>query len=138
MSHFTPAPALVGGALIGLAAAMLLVLRGQIAGISGIVAGAFQRDGAWRAAFLAGMVAAGVAAALLLPARFGAPAVGTGVVLVGGVLAGLGARISGGCTSGHGVCGLGRLSRRSLVAVVTFMAVGVGTATLVRLVGGGA
>ena len=127
MENFTPIPALLGGVLIGLASTWLLAANGRIAGISGIMHGLVVRtagDAAWRAWFIAGLIAAGVLwhALGLAPApRQGFP---LGWALAGGLLVGFGTRLSNGCTSGHGVCGLARLSRRSLVAVVTFMVAG--------------
>ena len=127
---------LAGGILIGLAAAMLLLATGRIAGISGILGGLLAHrkggDSAWRFAFLAGLVAA--------PLVYGAfaelPAVqvdaGTGTLIAAGLLVGVGTRYGSGCTSGHGVCGLSRLSPRSLVATLCFMAAGVATVAFVR------
>ena len=117
--------ALLGGALIGAAASGLLLFNGRIAGISGIVAGLLPprgREGAWRLSFVLGLLAGG---ALLraVPGAFGGPHPRSLAVLgVAGMLVGLGTRISGGCTSGHGVCGLSRRSSRSLAATATFMA----------------
>jgi uncharacterized membrane protein YedE/YeeE len=125
--------ALLGGALIGLASALLLVTHGRIAGISGIAGGLVEAgtpDRAWRLAFVVGLVAAGVVASACAPAAIGSPTRSTLVVIVAGLLVGYGARQGGGCTSGHGVCGLSRGSARSLVAVVTFMATGAITAML--------
>jgi uncharacterized protein len=135
---------LAGGIMIGLAAAMLLLFNGRIAGISGILGGllarAFQRapvagprdDTAWRIAFLAGLFGAP-----LLYAGFAAlPAVqvdaGYGTLIAAGLLVGLGTRYASGCTSGHGVCGIARLSPRSLLATITFMAAGFATVAIVR------
>jgi len=133
---------LAGGVLIGLAAAALLALEGRIAGVSGILAGAISprtRAKAWRVAFLAGLVVGGVAAFALAPAAFTAPVLrAPALLVVGGLAVGVGTRISGGCTSGHGVCGIGRLSKRSLVATLTFMATGAASVLAVRLLGGGA
>jgi len=133
-------PALAGGVLIGLAATLLLWLNGRVAGVSGILAGVlFPRPGevAWRVAFLAGLVAAGAAAIALLPGiatpRTGFPPL---ALVAAGLLVGFGASLGNGCTSGHGVCGLGRLSTRSLVAVLTFMATAVATTWVVRHAGG--
>jgi uncharacterized membrane protein YedE/YeeE len=132
-----------GGILIGLSAAMLLLMNGKIAGISGIVGGLFgppaAGDGAWRVAFVAGLVTAGAIATVAAPALIGSPAVRSPAALVvAGLLVGLGTRIGNGCTSGHGVCGLGRLSRRSLAATATFMASGALTVLVSRhLVGDG-
>ena len=129
-------PALAGGMLIGLAATLLLWSIGRIAGISGIVNGiasGARGDRAWRVAFLAGMMAAGAVtlhffADLPPQARTGEMP----VLLAAGFLVGFGTRMGNGCTSGHGVCGLGRLSWRSLAAVLTFMAAGVVTVTVLR------
>jgi uncharacterized membrane protein YedE/YeeE len=126
---FTPLPALIGGALIGLSASTLLVFDGRVAGISGILGGLFRPragEAAWRVAFLAGLLAAGVLLSRLVPAAVApreAGVHGIGLV-VAGLLVGVGTQLGGGCTSGHGVCGLSRWSARSLVAVVTFIATG--------------
>lgn len=129
--HFTPASALAGGALIGLAAALLILLEGRIAGISGIIGGLLQSpprgDSAWRLAFALGLVAAPLlyrAVAALPESRIDA---GWGMLVVAGLLVGFGSRIGSGCTSGHGVCGLSRLSPRSLVATLVFMSTGFAT-----------
>lgn len=128
--------ALTGGVLIGLSATLLLWLNGRVAGISGMVNGLlFPRTGevAWRALFLAGLIAAAGLYMSLVPS---APLPRTdfsraGLVLAG-LLVGFGTRMGNGCTSGHGVCGLGRLSARSLAAVVTFMAAAIATTFVVR------
>jgi uncharacterized membrane protein YedE/YeeE len=116
---------LFGGVLIGLSATGLLLFNGRIAGISGIVNGLTRRssgaDWAWRAAFVVGLVAAGGIAMHLLHQATPSPA-RLPVLLLAGVLVGFGTSLGGGCTSGHGVCGLGRFSRRSLAAVLTFVA----------------
>lgn len=132
--------ALGGGVLIGLAATLLLWVNGRVAGVSGIVAGVLfprRAEVAWRLAFLAGLVLAGGAAIALLPGiatpRTGFP---PALLVVAGLLVGFGASLGNGCTSGHGVCGLGRLSKRSLVAVATFMATAMVTTWLVRHVWG--
>jgi uncharacterized membrane protein YedE/YeeE len=125
--------ALLGGALIGSGSALLLLTHGRIAGISGIAGGLLQRataDRAWRLAFLAGLVVAGAAAAAVLPAAIGAPVRPLAAIVVAGLLVGFGTRLGNGCTSGHGVCGLSRLSVRSLAAVATFMATGAITAMI--------
>lgn len=116
--------ALIGGALIGVAASLALLLHGRIAGISGTVARAFSGDGGrgFRVPFLAGFVAVGAIAAVVTPSAFGAPIRETWVLAIAGLLVGVGTGLSNGCTSGHGVCGIARLSPRSLVAVLTFMA----------------
>jgi uncharacterized membrane protein YedE/YeeE len=124
MENFTPASALIGGVVIGGAASLFLLLNGRVAGISGILGGLLspvRGDVTWRLAFLVGLVAGGFAWTLAAP---GAPLTieaGLPLLIVGGFLTGLGARLGGGCASGHGVCGLGRLSKRSFVAVATFM-----------------
>lgn len=130
--------ALAGGALIGLASALLLLTHGRVAGISGILGSLLPpaAPGAgWRASFLGGMLVAGAVAAAVAPGQLAASPRSTGLVVVAGLLVGFGTRMGSGCTSGHGVCGLARLSSRSLVAVVTFIATGVLT---VFLVGGAA
>lgn len=134
-SHFTPWASLAGGALIGVAAAMLVLLNGRIAGISGIVGGLLAPrggDAGWRVAFVAGLLAAPLLAALvdLLPAaRIDAS---LGALAAAGVLVGAGTSYGSGCTSGHGVCGLSRLSPRSLVATAAFMAAGMATVFVAR------
>jgi hypothetical protein len=125
--------ALLGGALIGAASALLLLTHGRVAGISGIT-GALLRtdtpDRGWRLAFLAGMVLAGVVAAAVQPTAVGASVRSLPAVVGAGLLVGFGARLGSGCTSGHGVCGLSRGSTRSLAAVLTFMTTGALTAVL--------
>ncbi len=123
--------ALLGGGLIGSGSALLLLTHGQIAGISGIAGGLVRRgtgDRAWRLAFLAGLVVAGIVATAVVPGAIGAPVRSLGAMAVAGLLVGFGARLGDGCTSGHGVCGLSRGSVRSLVAVGTFMVTGAITA----------
>lgn len=130
LSAFTPWSALAGGVLIGVAASLLLWFNGRIAGISGIVGALLKPtpgDVAWRIAFIAGLVAAPLLYALfaVLPApRF---EVGTAALVAAGLLVGIGTRYGSGCTSGHGVCGLSRLSPRSAAATVAFMAAGFAT-----------
>ena len=126
MANFTPISAAIGGALIGLSAALLMLLNGRIAGVTGILAGVFDRDGGdrlWRAAFVVGLVAAPLSA---VPLGFAMPALQLPSSLVvtaaAGLLVGFGTRLSNGCTSGHGVCGIARLSPRSLIATGIFMA----------------
>jgi uncharacterized protein len=140
MHDFTPSSALAGGALIGLAASLLLVASGRIAGISGLLGGLLfptRGDVSWRALFLVGMVAAGGIAVAVAPQSFGDSPRGLLALAAAGVLVGVGTRIGNGCTSGHGVCGLSRLSPRSLVATLTFMATGIGTVLLLRVLAGG-
>jgi uncharacterized protein len=132
---FTPWAALSGGALIGLAAVVFALLAGRIAGVSGIVGGLLRPasgDVGWRIAFVAALVLGPLvygAFVHLPPIDIEAP---TGALIAGGMLVGWGTRYGSGCTSGHGVCGLSRLSPRSLVATVTFMAMGFLTAYLAR------
>jgi hypothetical protein len=135
---FTPLASLFGGALIGLAALGVLMLLGRIAGVSGIALAALSPGAppggrGWRLAFLAGLVAAPAlhAAATGAWAEHALPA-GPAVMALAGLLVGFGAALGSGCTSGHGVCGLGRLSRRSLVAVPVFMGVAIATTLVLR------
>jgi uncharacterized membrane protein YedE/YeeE len=145
-ANFTPWQALGGGMLIGLSAALLFVSGGRIAGISGLLGSLVegrQRDVAWRVFFLLGLVAAPGLGWWLLPggwpeSSFSPATPGAWAALgIGGLLVGFGTRLANGCTSGHGVCGLARLSRRSLVAVLCFMASGMATVFLVRHAWGG-
>lgn len=135
------ASALIGGVLIGVSASWLLLFNGRIAGISGIVNGLGPRgagDRGWRVAFLIGLTAAGAISVHLLGQAAASPA-STPVLVVAGLLVGFGTRLGNGCTSGHGVCGLGRLSLRSLAAVSTFMATAFATVFITRhLLGAGA
>jgi uncharacterized membrane protein YedE/YeeE len=128
--------ALAGGALIGLAATLLLLVNGRIAGVSGIAGGLLppaRGDALWRAAFVAGLVAGPlVLAALAGRTGIGAPAASLPTLVVAGLLVGVGTTLGGGCTSGHGVCGLARLAPRSLAATATFMAVAAATVLAVR------
>ncbi|HVL76934.1 MAG TPA: YeeE/YedE thiosulfate transporter family protein [Noviherbaspirillum sp.] len=141
-TNFTPVPALAGGVLIGVAAAMLVLFNGRIAGISGIIGGVLQRsrppgEAGWRLAFLAGLLVA----PLLAAAVTGLPDIridaGAGTLILAGLLVGLGTRYGSGCTSGHGVCGLSRFSPRSLAATMLFMAAGFVTVYVVRHLFGG-
>ncbi|WP_313349230.1 YeeE/YedE family protein [Paracoccus sp. (in: a-proteobacteria)] len=124
MTEFTPVQSLLGGGLIGLAAVLLMALHGRVAGMTGILAGAFasQGDRGWRLAFLAGAVAApGLLAGLGgIRIAFDSP-VPLVMTVLSGLLVGIGVTYSGGCTSGHGVCGMARLSRRSIMATLCFM-----------------
>jgi uncharacterized membrane protein YedE/YeeE len=119
MAPFDPVSALIGGALIGLASVLLMVFTGRIAGISGIAAGLLTMGGdkGWRLAFIAGLIAAPLLGAL---------------VVVAGLLVGFGVRLAGGCTSGHGICGIARFSLRSVVATVVFVATAIVIVTVVR------
>src|SRR5687767_8664720 len=119
--------ALAGGTLIGIAAAGLLLLKGRTAGVSGVLEGVVRLEKGelgWKLAFVAGLLAGGAAMKLLRPESFSTPSGSVALAVVAGLLVGFGTRVGGGCTSGHGVCGIGRLSRRSLVATLVFMAVG--------------
>ena len=125
MHHLTPLSGLAGGALIGLAAAALMMLTGRLAGVSGILGGALQMkpaDQGWRIAFIAGLIAAPLIAAVA-GAPLPRPVMTSSLVLVavGGLLVGFGSRMGNGCTSGHGVCGFARLSTRSIAATAIFM-----------------
>lgn len=134
-SNFTPWSALGGGVLLGLAAALFILASGRILGVSGIVAGLLRPragDAGWRVAFLLGLLAAPVLVLALggrIPARIDA---GWGQLVAAGLLVGLGTSAASGCTSGHGVCGLARLSPRSLVATLAFMATGFATVYVLR------
>jgi uncharacterized protein len=139
MHDFTPIPALAGGALIGLAASLLLVAAGRIAGISGITGGLLfpaRGDVRWRTLFLLGLVAAGIFAVLLAPGSIGTSPRSLPVLAVAGLLVGIGTRLGNGCTSGHGVCGISRLAPRSISATVVFMAAGMLSVLLTRWLGG--
>ncbi|RCW72651.1 YeeE/YedE family protein [Pseudorhodoferax soli] len=132
---FTPYAALAGGALIGLAAAILVLCNGRIAGISGVLGGLLRPSAegvGWRLAFLAGLLAAPMVYALA--AALPRPQIDAGwaTLVAAGLLVGLGTRYGAGCTSGHGVCGLSRLSLRSLVATLAFMGAGFATVYVVR------
>lgn len=141
MENFTPIASSIGGILIGLGAALMLVVNGRIAGISGIFEGVVVPDEgtfAWKSAFIGGLVAGGAAMVLLVPEWFAVEIDRSLAAFVGaGLLVGFGTRLGNGCTSGHGVCGVSRLSRRSIVATATFMAFGAATVFMVRHVLGG-
>lgn len=128
------------GALFGAGAGLLLLATGRIAGVAGVAAGLLRPtrgDWAWRALFVVGLLAGGLISAHLMPDAFAWHRTDTGAAVMGaGVLIGLGARIGNGCTSGHGVCGVGRFSLRSVVAVALFTTCGALTHVIARLVGG--
>ncbi len=130
---------LAGGVLIGLAAALLMLANGRVAGISGIAAGVLidrvRSELPWRLAFLLGLVAGGGLVLYAIGARPTPVAGGVAMTLLAGLLVGLGTRLGHGCTSGHGVCGLARLSPRSLVATLSFMGCGFATVALLRIGG---
>ena len=136
MTNFTPVSAAIGGALIGLAAVLLTLFTGRIAGISGIFGGCFSLgagDKGWRIAFIAGLILAPLAGGLVgfplaapeMPASYV-------VIVAAGLLVGFGTRLGGGCTSGHGICGIARLSPRSIVATAIFMVTAVLVVALTR------
>lgn len=134
-SNFTPWTAAGGGLLIGVAAAVLVLFNGRIAGISGILGGLFRAppgDAGWRIAFLAGLVAAPVLYGLFAVLPVPTIDASEGTLVAAGLLVGVGSRYGGGCTSGHGVCGISRLSPRSLIATATFMTAGFVIVYLVR------
>ncbi len=134
-ANFTPWASLAGGALIGLSAALFVLFNGRIAGISGILGGLLEwpkGDISWRLAFLLGLVAAPLAYSLVAPLPVVQVDAGTGTLVVAGLLVGIGTRYGSGCTSGHGVCGLSRLSPRSLAATAAFMLAGFATVFVVR------
>jgi uncharacterized membrane protein YedE/YeeE len=136
-THFTPWTALTGGLLLGIASAAFILLNGRVLGISGIVGGLLaprRADIGWRLSFLLGLLLAPTALTLLAPGLIRAPRIdaGTLTLIAAGLLVGFGTRYGSGCTSGHGVCGLSRLSPRSLVATLNFMAAGFATVFVIR------
>ncbi|WP_428000977.1 YeeE/YedE family protein [Acidovorax sp.] len=134
-NHFTPWAALAGGLILGLAAAAFVLLHGRILGISGILGGLLHprsQDVAWRVAFVLGMLAAPLLYRLAVGASEVRIDAGWGMLVLAGLLVGVGTRYGSGCTSGHGVCGLSRLSPRSLVATLAFMGAGFATVYLIR------
>jgi uncharacterized membrane protein YedE/YeeE len=135
-TDFTPISGLLGGVLIGLAAVLLLLANGRIAGISGIVGGLLIRataDMGWRVAFVAGLWLGAIVYWLVRGELFAVQVAATWpVMLIAGVLVGFGTRMGGGCTSGHGVCGIARLSKRSIVATLIFMGAGIATVFMTR------
>ncbi len=134
-THFTPGSALAGGALIGLAAAWLVLVEGRILGAAGVLGGLVPPragDIAWRVALIAGLVAAPLVARLLFQPNAPVIEANGATLIIGGVLVGFGTRLGNGCTSGHGVCGLARLSPRSFAATAAFMAAGFLTVFVVR------
>ena len=141
MANFTPLSAAVGGVLIGLSAVLLMLLTGRIAGISGIFSGLLNwrgEDKGWRIAFIAGLILAPIIAGAIgygmasptLPANWV-------IITAAGLLVGFGTRLGGGCTSGHGICGIGRLSMRSIAATIVFMTTAVITVAITHHVLGG-
>lgn len=137
MVEFEIIKPLIGGMLVGLSAAILMLTKGRIAGISGIVEGVLRPKAgevAWRVLFLSGLIIGGLAMSMLLPERFDLTTNRTLVMTaIAGLLVGIGVHVGCGCTSGHGVCGISRISARSLVAVPTFMTTGAVVVWLVNL-----
>jgi uncharacterized protein len=141
MAPFDPISALIGGALIGFASVVLMMFTGRIAGISGILTGCFALIGGdkiWRVAFIGGLISAPIVSSLVgHPLPVPLMPISWATIVVAGFLVGLGARIGGGCTSGHGVCGIARLSIRSIVATATFMATAIVVVAIMRHGSGG-
>ncbi len=138
-NNFTPWASLAGGALIGLAASILILLNGRIAGISGIVGGLIKprwHDAGWRVAFIAGLVAAPITwqSIVMLPTLQIYSSYGT--LIIAGLIVGISTRFGAGCTSGHGVCGISRLSPRSIIATICFMFAGFATVYVIRHIWG--
>jgi uncharacterized membrane protein YedE/YeeE len=139
-ANFTPVASLLGGVLIGLGASAVLVGCGRIAGISNILSSALSpakgEDGAWRLLFLLGLIVGGAGLALFAPSAVGAPIMGSlPRAVAAAVLVGVGVELGAGCTSGHGVCGIGRLSPRSIIATITFIATGMLTVLTLHFAG---
>ena len=133
--HFTPWTSLAGGLLIGIASAMFLLLNGKVAGVSGILGGLLHPrlgDNGWRVAFILGLIIAPLLFQLVAPLPAVKIDAGTSLLVVAGLLVGVGTRYGSGCTSGHGVCGLSRLSPRSMLATAAFMASGFVTVFIAR------
>jgi uncharacterized protein len=136
--NFTPWLSVAGGILIGLASAAFILINGRILGISGILGGLLttkSADAGWRIAFLLGLLAAPATLTLITPANFlSAPRIDSGIatIVIAGLLVGYGTRLGSGCTSGHGVCGISRLSPRSLVSTAAFMAAGFAVVFVIR------
>ncbi len=141
MHDFTPVPAFIGGALIGLSASLFLLNHGRVAGISGLYGSVLRQGSPNRILalfFVAGLLLAGLVVRLVHPAAFASTwSASLPMALVAGLIVGVGTQLGNGCTSGHGVCGISRLSMRSVLATVTFMATGAITVFLVRHVFGG-
>jgi uncharacterized protein len=135
MHHFTPLSGLIGGALIGLASALLMLSAGRLAGISGILGGSLttSSDRVWRLAFIAGLIAAALIGPLFgTPGAARLPSANLVLYAAAGLLVGFGSRMGNGCTSGHGVCGFARFSARSITATLVFMGAAIITVAIVR------
>jgi uncharacterized protein len=141
VENFTPVASLCGGVFIGLSASLLLLCNGKIAGISGIVGGILgppHKDTAWRVLFVLGLLAGGLLFRLVAPQVFTVSILRSpGALMLAGLLVGFGTRLSNGCTSGHGVCGISRFSTRSMVATITFMITGIVTVYIINHLLGG-
>ena len=134
-THFTPGTSLVGGLLIGLASALFILANGRIAGISGILGGLLRPSGndvVWCLAFLLGLIMAPAVASLFIATSAPTIDANAEILVIAGLLVGIGTRYGGGCTSGHGICGLSRLSPRSLIATLAFMASGMAIVFVMR------
>lgn len=137
--HFTPLSALIGGLIIGVAAVLFMLMNGRIAGISGIVGGLLnpvKHDVLWRVAFVVGMIMAPLTYRLFAPLPDIQIDASYPLLVIAGLLVGIGTRYGSGCTSGHGICGISRLSRRSIVATLAFMTSGIMTVFVMRHVFG--
>lgn len=138
MENFTPWTSLLGGALLGLSAALLMLFSGKIAGISGVIGGLLtpqKHESSWRAAFLTGMI---LSVLIVTPLNFALPDISNSNILMvslAGLLVGFGTRLGNGCTSGHGIIGLGRLSKRSIFATIIFMITAIFTVYIRHLFG---
>ena len=140
MTEFTPILSLVGGILIGLSAAGAFLLFGRVVGMTGILAGTLNLnfgEGSWRPFFLIGVVVTPLILSMIAPSPHGFEPMGLIPMIIGGFLVGYGTRVGSGCTSGHGICGISRLSKRSIVATCTFMTTAVVTIFVIRHVLGG-
>lgn len=139
MENFTPVSALIGGIMIGLSGLLLLLAHGRVAGISGILANLFTKSGdrTWSLAFILGLIIGGVVWNLHGNTTPALPTENLTYIIIGGLLVGFGTRLGGGCTSGHGVCGMSRLSPRSIAATFIFMAAAAVTVYVIRHVIGG-
>lgn len=139
-TEFTPIASTLGGMLVGLASALMLAGNGRIAGISGIVGGFLEgaEGRSWRGTFILGLLLGGLALRVVMPASLPGTAIDSlPVLIIAGLLVGFGTRLGGGCTSGHGICGISRLSTRSLLATAMFMGSAIATVAIVRHVIGG-
>jgi len=139
MENFTPLASALGGILIGISASILMYLNGRIAGISGIISGAFRSSSTfeklWRLAFLAGLIGGGYIYNLFFPISIvPRESITTAILIIGGITIGIGTSMGSGCTSGHGICGVSRFSLRSILATATFLISGIITVYLVKII----